>query len=148
MPKPLLAVASLVLLALAGPTAADEAEDVIKYRQAWMKALGGHMAAMAQIVRGKVSYPAHLEGHARATSELSKDVVALFPEGSDFGETGAKPEIWKERAKFEKAADDARKAGEGLLAAVKAGEGAGIGKAFEALSEACKSCHEDFREKE
>lgn len=143
-----LAVPLLICGALvAGAAAAADAEDVIKYRQASMKALGGHATAMAQIVRGKVPFSARLEGHAQAAAALTRDLPALFPEGSDFGETDAKPEVWKKRAEFEKVSGDAGKAAESLVAAVRSGDKAAVGKAFDGLSQTCKGCHEDFRVK-
>ena len=99
------------LLVAAAPAAlAEDPEDFIKYRQAVMKAIGGHTGAASQIVRGKVNPEGALGMHANALAELSKDLTGLFPEGSDFGETKAKEEIWSDWAKFEKAADDARTA--------------------------------------
>lgn len=138
---------ALCAVLVAGAAAAADAEDVIKYRQASMKALGGHATAMAQIIRGKVAFSSRLEGHAQAAAALTRDLPALFPEGSDFGETDAKAEIWKKRAEFEKVAADAGKAAESLLAAVRGGDKAAVGKAFEGLSQSCKGCHEDFRVK-
>ncbi|MCU0936187.1 MAG: cytochrome c [Gammaproteobacteria bacterium] len=132
---------------VAGAAAAADAEDVIKYRQASMKALGGHATAMAQIVRGKVPYSGRLEGHAQAAAALTRDLPALFPAGSDFGETDAKPEVWSKRAAFEKVSGDSSKAAEALVAAVRGGDSAAVGKAFEGLSQTCKGCHEDFRVK-
>ncbi|MCU0935281.1 MAG: cytochrome c [Gammaproteobacteria bacterium] len=132
---------------VAGAAAAADAEDVIKYRQASMKALGGHATAMAQIVRGKVAFPARLEGHAQAAAALTRDLPALFPAGSDFGETDAKPEIWSKRAEFEKVSGDSSKAADALVTAVRSGDSAAVGKAFDALSQTCKGCHEDFRVK-
>ena len=39
----------------------DESEDIIKYRQAVMKAIGGHMSATSLIVRGKITDKALLK---------------------------------------------------------------------------------------
>ena len=64
---------------------ADESEDIIKYRRAVMKAIGGHMSATSLIVRGKISNKAQLRDHADGLKKLSADIPALFPEDSDFG---------------------------------------------------------------
>jgi len=140
-------VVVLVGTALLGQAGAAEPEDVIKYRQGQMKALGGHMAAMAQIVRGKVPFTARLEGHAQAVAAGTKDLAALFPKDSDFGETEALPEIWKKPSEFEKLAKDSDKAADALAAAVKGGDKAAIGSAFDGLGKTCKACHDDFRKK-
>ena len=47
--------AAALLAIMAGGTHAEaDPENLIKYRQGAMSALGGHMGASAQIVRGKV----------------------------------------------------------------------------------------------
>ena len=52
--KTFLSLITAALLAVSANTPASEAENYIKYRQAMMKAIGGHMGAASQIVRGKV----------------------------------------------------------------------------------------------
>lgn len=126
---------------------AAESENIIKYRQAVMKSQGGHMAAAAEIVKAKVDFASDLAYHAAALAASTKGLARLFPAGSDFGETRAKAEIWSKRSEFDKAANDAEKAGSAFLAAVSADDKAAIGKAFGDLAEACKGCHKRFREK-
>lgn len=133
-------------LGLASHAWADD-ESVIKYRQGAMKVLGGHMAAAAQIVRGNVAFDEHLVVHARGLSSTSGMVEKLFPEGSDFGETDAKPEIWSKRAEFDKVAQDAAAAADAFAKAAEGSDKTAIGESFQQLSEACKACHEDFRKK-
>ncbi len=142
-------VESLALLGVlvAGAAWAADPEEVIKYRQAAMKALGGHTTAMSQIVRGKVPFNGQLEGHAQAAASLTQDIPAMFPAGSDFGESDARPEVWKKRAEFEKVAGDSSKAAGALAAAVRSGDSAAAGKAFDGFAQTCKGCHQGFREK-
>lgn len=129
-------------------SAESEPENVIKYRQGAMNALGGHMGASAQIVRGKVGYRDHLLFHAEAIEAISRRVGQMFPEGSDFGETGAKEVIWEEWDEFQTVARKAERAAGDYLVAVKGGDKAVIGKSFRSLADACKQCHKKFREKE
>jgi cytochrome c556 len=126
---------------------AAESQDIIKYRQAVMKSQGAHWEAAAEIIKGKVPYGSDLSYHAAALGSSTHDLAKLFPSGSDFGETRAKAEIWSKRSEFEKAVNDAEKAGSAFLAAVNSGDKAATGKAFGDLSEACKGCHKRFREK-
>lgn len=125
----------------------SDPEGVIKYRQGVMKAQAGYMAAMAQIVRGKVDYGTHLAGHAKALHRLAQSVPELFPEGSDFGETEAKEKIWEEFDKFKTAAQKAEKAAAELAEAAASGDGKLIGAKFKATGESCKGCHDTYREK-
>ncbi len=142
---------SLLLAGLLATTATVQAadpENYIKYRQAVMKAIGGHMGATGQIVRGKVPEDAELALHAQALADLSADLTRLFPEGSDFGETEAKAAIWEDPAKFEQAANTARDATAAFAAAVKGGDSDKIAAARKDVGKSCKGCHEDFRQKD
>lgn len=140
----------LISLSVAIPLHASRAADpdsVIKYRQAVMKSQGGHMTAAAEIIKGKVDFGSDLQYHAMALDASSDGLLKLFPDGSDFGDTRAKEEIWKNHSEFEKAAKNAAQAGNKFLAAVKSNDKAAIAKAYEDLAEACKDCHKKFREK-
>ena len=127
---------------------AEEPENYIKYRQAMMKAIGGHSGAASQIVRGKVAREDDLAMHAKALADLSSNITRLFPEGSDFGETRAKEAIWSQWEKFEQAAGDAAKATAAFSEAAAAGNREQIAVAFKDVGESCKACHKDFREKD
>lgn len=127
---------------------AEEAENYIKYRQAMMEAIGGHMGAASQIVRGRVAPAGHLAMHANALAELTGDLPALFPQGSDFGETEAKAEIWDNWDKFQQAADQAKTATSAFAAAVAEGDADKIAAAHKEVGQACKGCHEEFRQKD
>jgi len=141
-------VVAAALLALTGAAQAEEPEHYIKYRQAVMKAIGGHSGAASQIVRGKVSPEGALALHANALAALSADLTGLFPEGSDFGETEAKEEIWNDWAAFEKVAADAKSATAAFAAAVAGGDPDAINAAYRDVGEACKGCHKQFRQKD
>ena len=131
-------------------SAAEEinSDAVIKYRQGVMKAQGGLMAAMAQIVRGKVQYDARLPAYAQALQGIIKDIPDMFPEDSDFGETDAKAEIWENSEEFRNAADKAVNEVETFQKTVATGDKKAIGGQFKELADACKGCHKKFRKEE
>lgn len=137
----------LVLLAPMALRAA-EPEDIIKYRQNIMKAVGGHTAAAGSIIQGKVNYKHQLADHARALQALISDIPGLFPEGSDFGDTKAKDEAWSKRAEFEKRAQDSKTKVDIFAKALQGGNQQSIGASFKEVGESCKACHKDFRKKE
>ena len=120
-------------------------EDIIKYRQNVMHANGAHMGAMGAIIQGKVDYKTHLAEHARALQAINKDIPALFPKGSDFGDTEALDAVWQKRADFEKLAKQARVDADALAKAVQTGDAKVYGPKFKALADDCKACHKDFR---
>lgn len=123
-------------------------EDTIKYRQAVMKSVGGHMGAIAQIVRGKVDHKEDLAYHAEAISRAMDDVVKLFPKGSDFGETRALSAIWEKAADFKQKSEDSRSAAAAFAAAARSGSQSDIGPKFKGLADSCKACHKDYREED
>jgi cytochrome c556 len=137
-----------IVLSIAGfaiNSFADEAENVIKYRQSVMKAIGGHMSATALIVQGKASFADDLGEHAQALATMLAKAESLFPEGSDFGETRAKDSVWSKPAEFKKVAKDSADAAAEFLKVVKAGNKAEFPKMLGALGDSCKACHKDFR---
>ncbi len=144
-----LVVTGMMLAALAplGSSAA-EPEDVIKYRKNMMQAIGGHASAAGAIVQGKVDYKTHLAEHARALQALTKDIPALFPKDSDFGDTKAKDEVWTKRADFEKAAKNVKTRVTAFAKAVQGGNPRVITASFKDMGEGCKACHKDFRKEE
>jgi cytochrome c556 len=146
MYKALIPLAGLV--ALSAVAQAESPENYIDYRKAVMKAIGGHMGASTQIMRGRVSPEGALAIHADALAALNADLGRLFPDGSDFGETKAKPEIWQDREGFAKVVAQGREATAGFAAAVASGDQAQIAKAHKAVGDSCKACHQDFRLKD
>lgn len=127
---------------------AAEPEDIIKYRQSVMKANGGHMAAANALIQGKVEYKGQLSDHAKALQAINKDIAALFPKDSDFGDTKALDAVWEKTAEFQKRARDARERADALAKTVAAGDSKNYAARFKELNDACKACHKDFRKEE
>lgn len=116
----------------------------IKYRKAVMKAVGGHMGAMAGIMKG-AGNPADFALHSAAMASMAKAARNAFPEGSDFGDTGALEVVWTKPGDFKMALDAFESAATTLAAA--GNDMAKAGPAMGALGKSCKSCHETFRER-
>ena len=157
MPRKTLALSlGAALLAGLGSLSAAQAEEIafdkiepaIKYRQNVMQALGGLAGTSVGQLRDGFEFGPDLELVAKAMQELSRDIPALFPEGTDFGETKAKPEVWSKREEFEKSAEEAAEKVDAFAAAVQTEDRRETLKAFKAMGDACKSCHEDFRKEE
>jgi len=151
-----IAVAAAGLLATtvgAAAFAADEPANVIKYRQAYMSANGGHITMIAAVVKGEVSWTDELAGHAHALHEQSKHLLRLFPEDSGKGDTevqsAALPVIWEQWSEFEEAANDFEAESGKLVEAVESGDQTAIAQQLGALGQnGCGNCHETFREKQ
>ena len=139
---------ALALGVSAQALAVDEPENVIKYRQAVMKAIGGHMGAIARVVKGQVSYVDNVAMHAEGMNALSKAITAVFPEGTDNGsqeKTAALPKIWDDWAGFEKAAQALDTASANLVKVAASGDRQQIATAFGEVGKACGGCHKPYR---
>ena len=146
-----LTLASITALAALAslPAAAqfNKPEDAIKYRQSAFTVMANHFGRIGAMAQGKVPFDAKV---AAANANIVNDLAALpftaFGEGTDKGMPHrAKPEIWKEAAKF-KAAGDKMVAEIGKLdAAAKSGNLDAIKAAAGAVGQSCKACHDDFR---
>ena len=68
--------------------------------------MGAHFSRVAAMAGGKAPYDAKAAAENAAIAEsMSKLPWAAFPDGSDKGETKAKPEIWSDKARFAEAAE-------------------------------------------
>lgn len=118
-------------------------EGEVEYRQHTMEAVGGHMQAAVDILRQKVPHSDHMPIHANALAELSEIVPSLFPDGSEGGDS--LPEIWEDPEDFAERLTAMREAAAGFSAAAGSTDKAALGEAFQALGQACKSCHDSYR---
>lgn len=152
-----LLVGAGLLAATLGATAAfaaDEPANVIKYRQAFMKANGAHITMIAAVVKGEISWTDELAGHAHAMHEQSKHLLRLFPEGTAKGDTEVKsaalPVIWEKWSDFEAAAKTFEEESGKLVEVIDGGgDQAAIGAQLGALGKnGCSGCHDTFREKQ
>ena len=148
--KRLLVTVVAALGALASlPAAAQfqKPEDAIKYRQSAYTVMGNHFGRIAAMASGKVPFDAKAAAdNAVIVSEMSKLPFTAFGEGTDKGlPNRAKPEIWKEAAKFKAAAEKMQGEVAKLDAAAKGGNLDAIKAAVGAVGSSCKACHDDFR---
>ena len=76
-------------------------------------------------------------------------IPSLFPAGSEKGDdTKALPEIWSNRAEFEKDAANLTTQAEKLVQLAEADDKAGFATQFQATGQACGACHRQFRAKQ
>ncbi|MEX0943085.1 MAG: cytochrome c [Pseudomonadales bacterium] len=134
----------VAILAASQVTLAD-AEAEINYRQGVMKSVGGHMSAMGAILKGRVHFE-DFESHANAMAELATIVPNVFPAGSDKGKTEALAVIWEKSDEFQAAMDDFVAAANNIAGVAGGGNPRELGPAIQRLGQACKGCHDDFRE--
>jgi cytochrome c556 len=143
-------LAAGLALGIAAQALADTPENLVKYRQSVMKAIGGHMGSIAAVVKGEVGFTGHVAGHARGIEEMSLIVPETFPANSgpmDVADTEALPEIWEEPAKFKQAVSDFQAAAAKFAAVAEGGDMSAIGDGLGALGKTCGGCHKPFRKK-
>ena len=143
----------LVTAAVAGfmtalPAAAQFAkpEDAIKYRKGAFTVMAAHFGRVAAMANGKIPFDAKAAAdNAELATMMSKLPYTAFTEGTDKGETRAKPEIWTENDKFKAAATKMQDEMAKLNAAAKTGDIGTIKAAVGAVGQSCKACHDNYR---
>jgi len=121
-------------------------EDAIKYRKASLSVLATHFGRLGAMAQGKAPFDAKAAAdNADVLATVIKLPWSAFGEGTDKGETRAKPEIWKEAAKFKEAADKNQAEVAKLVAAAKTGNLDNLKSAFGPAAQSCKACHDSFR---
>ena len=127
-------------------SAEPSAEDAFKYREYIMEAMGGHAGALSMTLRGLAGNAQNASKHAEAMANLGTEIGSLFQEGSNVEDSEALPEIWQEPEEFAKAVAKAEDAMAILKAAANDNDVQALGRAFRNVADACKGCHERFRE--
>ena len=145
-------IASFVLavaaVTLAAPASAQFAkpEDAVKYRKSALFVMQQNFSRVGAMAAGKAPFDAKVAADSAAVAEyMSKLPWAGFGEGTDKGETKAKPEIWKEPAKFKEYADKMQAEMSKLAVAAKTGNLDSIKTAVSATGGSCKTCHDAYR---
>ena len=139
---------ALLLLAIGLPAQAQFAkpEDAIKYRKASFTVMAAHFGRLGAMANGRAPYDAKAAAdNADVVATLSKLPWAAFGEGTDKGDTRAKPEVWKEAGKYKEAADKMQAEIAKLNTAAKAGNIDALKAAFGPAAASCKACHDNFR---
>jgi cytochrome c556 len=121
-------------------------EDAIKYRRSAMTVLSAHFGRVGAMASGRAPFDAKAAADNAAIVEyMSKLPFAGFIDGTDKGETRAKPDIWTQREKFNAAAVKMQEEVGKLNVAAKGGNLEQIKAAFGAAGQACKACHDAYR---
>jgi cytochrome c556 len=139
-------VIALSMLALAASAAFA---DPILDRQALMKERGKIVGGISKVVKDEEPFDAAAvltQLQALQANAEKFDADALFPSGSDTGDTTAAPKIWEDMAGF-KAVEDK------YLADIKAATAAApadvdtLKTQFGAIASNCGTCHQTYRVK-
>ena len=140
------AVAVGALYAIPAAAQFAKVEDAIKYRKAAFTVMAAHFGRVAAMANGKAPFDAKAAAdNAEIATTMSKLPFAGFVDGSDKGETKAKPEIWAEMDKFRAGATKMQDAMVAFNTAAKGGNLDAIKAATGEVGKACKGCHDTYR---
>jgi cytochrome c556 len=141
-------IAAVMGLAAALPAAAQfqKPEDAIKYRQSAMALQNNHLGRLFGMANGSMPFDAKVAAEQiEIVALLNRLQFAAFTEGSDKGNTRAKPEVWSQKDKWNAAVAKSQEDVNKLAAAGKSGNLDQIKVAVGAVGQSCKGCHDDFR---
>ena len=146
------AVTGAVVLALAAAGVAQaqgskEAEAAIKYRKSLYTVVYNNFGPLGAMASGKAPFDAAVfKRNAARVAFLSTIAPDVFPEVSKTGDTKAKPEIWANKAEFDKLMKDFQDKTAALsTTAASATSVDGVKAAFGAAGGASKACHDKFK---
>lgn len=144
-----LALATLAGIATSMPAAAQfqKPEDAVKYRRGAYQVMATHFGRIGAMANGRAPFDgAAAAANADLVVVMSKLPFAGFVEGTSGTNKGEpKPNVWTERAKFDTAAKTMQDEVVKLAAAAKTNNVNNLKAAFGKAADACKACHDDFR---
>ncbi len=146
-------VAGLVAGLGAAPTALSHLnpdEFPQSYRQSLYAILGANMGPMSSMIKGEIPWDdARFKGFADDLAMAAQlNYMRGFPDGSQGGQTRAKPGIWDNKADFEAKLNDLREASAALAEAAGGTDKKAIMEAFKATGGTCKACHDEYKSKD
>lgn len=150
------AIASLPALLVAqtppasGNDSAVQANQAIAARKAVFTLIGNNFSPLGGVIQGRTQYdPAEALKRAERVAFLAGLSAEAFSDISKNGNTKARPEIWENRAAFDKKIQEFIDHSNALVATVRKDKNnAEVFKtAASAVAADCKGCHDDFRAK-
>jgi cytochrome c556 len=141
-------IATFLLIALpAIAAAADAPENVTKYRQIEMRAMGSHMSVIGLVTKGQISDRSILASEAQAIHAISTRVHSMFPPGTgpDKAHTDAKVEIWSQAKRFDAETAKLERESAKLVQLAGGNDTRAFAAQFQRVGAACNSCHDAFR---
>jgi cytochrome c556 len=131
------------------PTPQQEAEKAVKTRQGLFDVQAFAFGPVGAMLKGAPFDAATAQkagARVAMTAGLIPEVFKLDTRKFQV-QTKARESIWTQSTDFAKKASDLENAARQLESIAKSGDRAAVLKAAEAVGQACKSCHDDFREK-
>jgi cytochrome c556 len=143
---------SAVSLAVSAQNAPDPVKQAVEQRQAVFKLIALNFKPIGDVLQGRTPYDAtEIKKRTARVAFLAELAGDAFPENSNAGlpTTKAKAEIWSNRADFDKRLNDLLSSTKNLaqVTAKETTASDAFKTAAGAVGQACKGCHDNFREK-
>jgi cytochrome c556 len=149
VPRPLpragLLLAGLCLLGVPTASVADTETAYVKYRQSVMKAVGGNMAAIADVLKERLPLTGNVAAHARQLEIAGGLIEPAFEREVLAGKTEARPEIWENWVDFVALAGQMTQRSRELAQVAGSADTRTLAAHFKALARTCGQCHRKFR---
>ena len=121
-------------------------DDAIKYRKSVMFVMQQNFARVLSMTAGKTPFDADVAiDSIEVANFMAKLSWVAFAEGTEKGDTKAKPEIWTEAARFREYADLTQAEMQKLAIEARVGSLESIRSSVRATAMSCKNCHDTFR---
>jgi cytochrome c556 len=121
---------------------------LVKQRQAKMVLQAKYLGPIGAMLKGAIPYNADVVAvNATFLENLSRMAWDGFDPSTQGEKSRAKPEIYKDMAKFKAEADALEQAVAKLGAAARAKDEAGVRASFGGVAKICGSCHDSFQAK-
>ena len=122
---------------------------LVAQRQAAMKLQSKYLGPIGGMLKGNIPYEADIvDPNATFLENLARMPWDGFEPSTSALKSAAKPEIYKDVAKFKAAAETLEAETSKLGAAARAKDQAGVKATFGGVAKACGSCHDSFRVKQ
>ncbi len=127
------------------PTIPLPADTIIAARQAGYDLQAGVATGMKTVIDAGGDVKGLVDG-AKGLASWGHVIPSMFPDGTQTGHnTKARPEIWSDRAGFEKAAEKFWTEADKLVISADAGDKAGFAAQYTVTTQACGACHRAYR---
>lgn len=152
MRKNLVATGVALALGVGAVTAAfaqAKPDVLVAQRQAAMKLQSKYLGPIGGMLKGSMPYDADIVArNATFLENLARMPWDGFEPSTSALKSAAKPEVYKDVAKFKAAAETLEAETSKLGAAARARDQAGVKATFGGVAKACGSCHDTFRVKQ
>lgn len=147
-PSALIAASCALALSLAAQAAPPtKAEQTLKYRKSLYQVIAWNFGPMSAMAQGKIPYdPKEFAMRAERVATIAPMLSESFPaESKGVAGSELKPEMWNNRADFDAKMKNLVDKSAALAAAAKTGDFAKSKAAFLETGNACKSCHDKYK---